>query len=166
MWLTNSWGNHRLTRGNTGAPTYRVQSMRFDNVCLIVCIGGARVMVIVVIGSPAEHREHTRKHRGCHRRQKLEAQLILYRWPLVVYCFFLFFVGKNFAFHLNSLEISPSATFWTSRDHMVTSHGHRPWSQAMVTGVSPSPLQHLRAFIFIPNRVQRSHCSSIFVEFC
>ena len=118
-----------MTRGNIGAPTYRVQSMRFDNVCLIVCIGGARVMVIVVIGSPAEHREHTRKHRGCHRRQKLEAQLILYRWPLVVYCFFLFFVGKNFAFHLNSLEISPSATFWTSRDHMVTSHGHRPWSQ-------------------------------------
>ena len=66
-----------------------------------------------------------------------------------LFTYFLFIV--TFTFKLNSYD----RRFYPQRSS----------GQAVVTGVVPSP--PVRAFIFIAhNRVQHSHCSSIFIECC
>ena len=66
---------------------------------------------------------------------------------LCIYSLFFFYITCTF--QLNSSEVLPSATFWTSRVHRC-----RPF------------FPPVRAFNFIAHRVQHSHCSSIFIECC
>ena len=61
-----------------------------------------------------------------------------------------FFSNITFAFQLYSWEVLPSTSFWTSRGHRCP-----PFSP---------PATYL--LFFGAPRVQHSHCSSIFIDFC